>query len=272
MTDEERRAELGRFLKDRRGRLQPADVGLPATARRRVRGLRREEVALLANIGVSWYTALEAGDAAGVSTATLGDVANALRLTESERSYAYGLASAPAIRDEHGVPDQLEIDALAAIRYPAYIITATWQILACNDAFRLVWDVADELPIDAVERLYLSPAARALHGEHFRANVAPVVATIRSGIGRHPHLARLQALRDRLVADPEIRPIWDDYEIAGPLVPTEATIASPIGTLCYRTLTLPIGSAFYGIVIEVPDVACRERFTRAFEASPLQRS
>ena len=263
MSDEERRSELGRFLKDRRARLRPADVGLPATARRRVRGLRREEVASLARIGVSWYTALENGDAAGVSNATLRDVADALRLSESERQYLYGLAAAPAIRDERVEPTALEIDALGAIAYPAYIITAAWLIVACNDAFRVVWNVADEPPIDAVARLYLDADARAMHGARFAANIAPIVAMIRSGVGRHPSLERLRALRDRLVADREVRPIWDAFEVSSPLVPTAATIASPIGTYTFETLTLPIGDGFYGIVIEVPDPASRVRLARA---------
>jgi transcriptional regulator with XRE-family HTH domain len=72
---------------------RPADVGLALTPRRRVRGLRREEVAALAGIGISWYTALENGDAEGVSETTLRAVAEALRLTESERDYLLELAA-----------------------------------------------------------------------------------------------------------------------------------------------------------------------------------
>jgi hypothetical protein len=91
MSERERRSELSRFLKDRRARIGPADVGLPSTPRRRVRGLRREEVALLAGIGVSWYTALENGDALGV--------------------------------DEHvGELPPLVADAIGAISFPAYVI------------------------------------------------------------------------------------------------------------------------------------------------------
>ena len=80
MSEQERLSELRRFLKARRERVTPADVGLPSTGRRRVRGLRREEVASLAGIGVSWYTALENGEALGVSEDTLVAVADALRL------------------------------------------------------------------------------------------------------------------------------------------------------------------------------------------------
>ena len=87
MNDQEQRLELRRFLQDRRSRITPDDVGITPFGRRRVPGLRREEVAALAGIGISWYTALEAGDANGVSEQTVLSVANALRLSTSERNY-----------------------------------------------------------------------------------------------------------------------------------------------------------------------------------------
>ena len=100
MSDDERLSELRRFLKDRRARINAADVGIPSSGRRRVRGLRREEVASLAGIGVSWYTALENGDAKGVSEATLLAVADALRLSDSERRYLLALSGRSA-GEEH---------------------------------------------------------------------------------------------------------------------------------------------------------------------------
>jgi transcriptional regulator with XRE-family HTH domain len=87
-----RRDELADFLRTRRERLTPADVGLPATARRRVRGLRREEVAELAEIGIAWYTSLEQGRPVTVSAQTLDGIASALRLTADERIHIFLLA------------------------------------------------------------------------------------------------------------------------------------------------------------------------------------
>ena len=264
MSDQERRIELRRFLKDRRARLAPADVGLPMTARRRVRGLRREEVATLANIGVSWYTALENGEAQGVSEATLTAVAEALRLSESERLYLFGLAGRPEGAEESETPSALVIEALTAITLPAYVITASWKIVACNDAFRLVWNVGEhEVPFDAVARLFVLPVARAMHGERFAANITPIVAMVRSGVARHPNLTGLRDLRDRLIADDEIRPIWNHHEISGPLVPSRAEIESSIGTFRYETLTLPIEGALHGIVVQVPDSQSRARLAEA---------
>jgi len=262
MSDDDRLGELGHFLKDRRARIGPADAGLAAGPRRRVRGLRREEVASLAGIGLSWYTALENGDARGVSKATLLAVADALRLSESERQYVLDLLERSEVVEPAGSPDRLVVDTMNALAFPAYIITATWEVVACNAAFRQIWAVREnELPFNAVERLFLAPAARALHGEHFAENITPVIAMLRSSHGRRPYWGALRRLRERLMADEATRAIWDEYEIRGPLVPNACTIESPIGTFCYEALTLPISDTGQAIVVHVPDDASRERLS-----------
>jgi transcriptional regulator with XRE-family HTH domain len=264
MNDREQREELRRFLKDRRGRLNPSDVGLPSVGRRRVRGLRREEVASLAGIGVSWYTALESGDADGVSEATVRAVADALRLSESERNYLLTLAGRSDVPSELYEPGELLRATLKAIRFPAYIITATWDVLDCNEAFRRIWGVeASEIPFNAVERLFVHPQARKMHGPHFVENIAPVVAMLRSAIGRRPHLTTLQRVRAQLLAEAELRELWDAYEISDPLVPNTCTIQSPLGTFRYEALTLtdPAGKTS-GLVVQVPDPSSLALLTR----------
>jgi len=93
-TSERRRAELGKFLRTRRARLSPADFDMPAGSRRRTPGLRREELALLAGVGVSWYTWLEQGREINVSTQVLDALARTLRLDRAERWHMYVLAEA----------------------------------------------------------------------------------------------------------------------------------------------------------------------------------
>lgn len=260
MNEPERLEELRRFLKDRRARLRPADVGLPATPRRRVRGLRREEVASLAKIGVSWYTALENGEAHGVSDTTLAAIADALRLSVSERDYLFGLAGRLGPLEELAPPGPLIADTMHALPFPAYIITATWDVIDCNAAFRLVWDVdAREIPFNAIDRLFIAPAARAMHGADFAANIAPIVAMVQSGLGRRPNLQGLRDVRDRLLVDADIRQIWNAFEISDPFVPTKLHITSPIGPFVYEALTLPVPGALHAIVVQVPDEASRER-------------
>jgi transcriptional regulator with XRE-family HTH domain len=259
MSDQERRSELRRFLKDRRARVHPADVGIPVTGRRRVRGLRREEVAGLAGIGVSWYTALESGDAEGVSAAAVLAVSDALRLSESERNYLLALTGRAPVPEQRSQPSMLLRETMRALAFPAYLITAAWEVLDCNEAFRRVWGLADsEVPFNAVERMFLNATARDMHGDRFVANLAPVVAMVRSAVGRRPHVTALQDLRDRLTAEKQIRELWDAYEIADPLVPNQCTIDSPIGTFTYEALTLANPGETSGLVVQIPDPSSRE--------------
>jgi len=91
-----RRKELAAFLKSRRARLQPSDVGLRGGGRRRVTGLRREEVAAVADVGLTWYTALETGVEIGVSESTLDRIADALKLGTAERKYLFCIGMLPS--------------------------------------------------------------------------------------------------------------------------------------------------------------------------------
>lgn len=272
LSAEERVTALRQFLSDRRARLTPAEVGLPTLGRRRVRGLRREEVALLAGIGVSWYTALENGEDRGFSEATVLAVADALRLSESEREYLRSLVLRPAQLERVEPPSRTILAAMMSNALPSYVITAEWNILACNEAFRRVWGTQEsEPPFNALERMFIHPAARQMHGESFAANIAPVMAMIRSGLGRRSELAGLRKLRDRLLADTEVRQIWDAFEISDPLIPSTCTIASPIGQFTYEALTLPITGKLLAIVVQVPDPPSRERLARAIAAGSSQQ-
>nr|WP_083892507.1 helix-turn-helix transcriptional regulator [Pleurocapsa sp. PCC 7319] len=93
MDKRKRRQELSLFLKQRRGRISPETVGLPKGSRRRTPGLRREEVAQLAGVGLTWYTWLEQGREINVSAQTLDSIARTLRLSEPERNYLFELAT-----------------------------------------------------------------------------------------------------------------------------------------------------------------------------------
>ena len=262
MSDDEQARELRRFLKERRARLRPEHVGLPAGGRRRVPGLRREEVAALAGIGVSWYTSLENGDAQGVSEATLGMVADALRLTSGEREYLASLAGQTHVARGPESAAPLASATMHALAFPAYIITPAWDVLEWNAAFACVWNIdEDERSFNAVERLFLHPNARRMHGSNLAQNIRPVLAMLHSSVGRQASSASLQIVRDRVLADAALRTIWDEYEITSPLEPSACTIDSPIGTFHYETLTLPI-SAAHGLVVHVPDEASRARLAK----------
>jgi hypothetical protein len=137
-TMTERRAELSDFLRTRRARLSPDDVGLPNGNRRRTPGLRREEVALLANIGSTWYTRLEQGLPINVSSEVLEAISQALRLTRAERKHLYVLAGQPIahmpLHDDEIVGETVQrvLDALDP--FPAVVRSRRFDVLAWNAA------------------------------------------------------------------------------------------------------------------------------------------
>ena len=198
MSDDQRRDDLRSFLRERRARITPEDAGLPAGGRRRVPGLRREEVATIAGIGVSWYTSLENGDARNVSATTVAAVAEALRLDESERQHLMALVGLPRAAGRPAAPETLVIPTIDAIAFPAYLINAMWHVTACNAAFRWIWRVQDVVPFNAVERLFLDERARPLHEDRFEKNIEPVIAMLQASIGHYPNAKPLRELRERV--------------------------------------------------------------------------
>ncbi len=170
MDDTQRRAELSRFLRACRARLSPDQVGLPAVGRRRTPGLRREEVAQLAEVGVSWYTWLEQGRAITVSAPVLDSVARALRLDAAEYAHLFILARGEVPATAAPATDGVEpalwqiLDALAA--YPAYVANARWDVVAWNEAACLVF--TDFPALHPCERnllrfIFTDPRARQLY-------------------------------------------------------------------------------------------------------------
>ncbi|WP_414719132.1 helix-turn-helix transcriptional regulator [Streptomyces sp.] len=135
-----RRPELAAFLRSRRARVTPADVGMPPGLRRRTPGLRREEVAQLSGVGVTWYTWLEQGRPINASAQVLDAVARTLRLDRPEREHLYHLAEVPYAPDrqegaEHVGPEiQGIIDALDP--HPAVVYNERYDVLATNHAYR----------------------------------------------------------------------------------------------------------------------------------------
>jgi transcriptional regulator with XRE-family HTH domain len=148
MDEKERREALAAFLRTRRARLQPTDVGLPVRNRRRTPGLRREDVAELANIGVSWYTLLEQGQDVHPSRQVLESLARALRLTPAEEKHLFLLAykELPIQKTLEEVPVspalQRVVDALDP--HPAFIIGPRWDVLTWNRAADLLFSFHDD--------------------------------------------------------------------------------------------------------------------------------
>src|SRR6266702_2599139 len=142
-----RRGELAAFLRSRRERITPEDVGLPGGHRRRTAGLRREEVAQLAGVGVTWYTWLEQGRPINASIQVLEAVARTLRLDQAEREHLYRLADIPGAASAGGAsaescpqvaPEvQRILDSLSPL--PASVLNERFDLLAWNEPYAALW-------------------------------------------------------------------------------------------------------------------------------------
>ncbi|PZP36677.1 MAG: transcriptional regulator [Roseateles depolymerans] len=210
---------LGRYLKERRARLDPAALGLPL-ARRRTPGLRREEVAQRAHVSSTWYTWLEQGRGGAPSTEVLERLAGALQLSDVEREHLFLLAQnrPPEVRYQPAaeVPPRLQrvLDALAYC--PAMVRTATWDVLAWNPACAAVLNDYAAMPPEKrniLRHLFANPAARRRMPNWDR-DARFVVAAFRTDAARAGATAAVQALVDELcAANPEFAAMWAELDV-----------------------------------------------------------
>jgi transcriptional regulator with XRE-family HTH domain len=268
MDADTRRSEVRTFLRGRRARVRPQDVGLPSSGRRRVPGLRREEVAALAGVGVTWYTMFENGTAEHVSREVVDSVARALRLDDSERDHLRRLAGGDTSSSGSTAVDPLVQSALDAwITAPAYVSTAGWDVIAWNDAFALVWGVAPPggAPFNMVLRHFGDPAAFALHGERWEAFARSLVAMMRVGYATRHDDPRYAAVMETLRRDPRFVALWERQEVLDPLATTAAEIDSPgVGRFAYRVLNLTLPAMGQALIVQVPETESAARLDAAF--------
>jgi transcriptional regulator with XRE-family HTH domain len=218
----DRRAELSEFLRTRRARLKPEDVGLPDFGRhRRVPGLRREELAQLAGVSVAYYTRLEQGNGRNVSAEVLDSIARALRLTDAEHAHLTHLAKPkqhkkkPAARTQQvrGALRQL-LDSIDGV--PAYISGRRSDILAWNRMAAAVFGDWSELPAQDrnwARLVFLRPEYRDLYVE-WEQKATDIVSYLRMDAGCHPDDPRLSALVGELsVKSEEFRRLWATHDV-----------------------------------------------------------
>jgi transcriptional regulator with XRE-family HTH domain len=216
MNAARRRDELKRFLHARRAALTPEAVGLHTTGRRRTPGLRREEVAMLSSVGVTWYTWLEQGREINVSHETLARIAKALRLSESDTSYLFALADVelPGARLDDTKIDpriQLVLDGMEA--YPAFIINVRWDVVAFNRLADLVYEFDDfEGPFarNHIWRACIDPRRRRLYVDWTKL-FAMSVGTLRAAYASRVGDPSFDALVRELQRSPEFVRAWEAH-------------------------------------------------------------
>ena len=217
---ERRRAELGKFLKARRATLSPGDFGMPPGSRRRTPGLRREEVALLAGVGVTWYTWLEQGRQINASTQVLDAVARTLRLDRAEREHLYRLAEATPLRTECTrtvVPDTIREIVYSLEPLPASLINSRFDILLSNDASEELFWEWHTMPCIHKNTLWCcvtEPSARGKFPQ-YEQHVRYMVARLRSAYGRHVGDPDWEEDIRRLASmSREFADLWARHEVA----------------------------------------------------------
>ena len=212
------RSEFGDFLRSRREKLNPKAVGLAGGRRRRTPGLRREEVAELAGIGVDWYIRLEQGRNVSPSVTTVDALARALRLGRAEHAHLRTLARHADRRAfcRESVPDALR-RLVESLNHPAYVTGRRWDILAWNAAAADIFtDFGRLAEADRNILLYVltDPAARQLFGAGWTDQARRMLAQFRA---THDLWATDPAFRDLLQrlrnGCPEFAPWWKAHDV-----------------------------------------------------------
>ncbi|MER6948545.1 helix-turn-helix transcriptional regulator [Nonomuraea sp. NPDC000554] len=214
------RVELAEFLRSRRSRVTPREVGLPEGDRRRTPGLRRQEVAQLARMSIDYYIRLEQGRGPHPSRQVLNALARALMLSQDERTHLFHLAGQPVetSRRTSDVPDSM-LHLIAFLEeVPAYVLDAKYDLLAWNPlASALMGDLDAQPPDDrnVIRWVFRSPdIAEHLSDEEKGRFARASVADLRAAAGRYPDDREIQALvAEMLALSPEFAELWARHEV-----------------------------------------------------------
>ncbi|WP_329373232.1 helix-turn-helix transcriptional regulator [Streptomyces sp. NBC_00669] len=258
------RRELADFLRSRRERIGPADVGLPAGRRRRTPGLRREEVAQLAFISTEYYTRLEQARGPWPSREVLAGLVRALRLSDAERDHLHHLAGAPPQRPAGPAREvrQSILDLLRRLPQAAAIVTsATCEVLAWNDLAAALMEDFSAVPRrdrNLVRRCFLGPHPQGLR--LYGVSDADLFARssaqrMRATAARYPEDSEVAELVDELLAgSEEFRRLWDSHDV------------SVAPTLCKTFPHSPVGPVT--VDCDVLDITDRDQQVVIYTAAP----
>jgi transcriptional regulator with XRE-family HTH domain len=266
------RAELATFLRSRRARLQPVEVGLPDAGRRRTPGLRRQEVAQLAGMSIDYYIRLEQGRGPHPSPQILSSLARALLLTADEREYLFCLAgehqpprAGPAREITPGIRNLL--DSMTDV--PAYVVDAAYDVLAWNDLVtHFIGDPSAQPDDDRnmIRWMFTHPLASThwtdeQHNRFARA----LVADLRAAYARYPGNPRIAALvAELLAAVPRFADMWAEHQVAVSRAITKR-VQHPVGGLLEfecQLLAVPDTDQRLIVYTAEPGSATRHAFRR----------
>ncbi|ALM52975.1 helix-turn-helix transcriptional regulator [Halomonas huangheensis] len=212
------RSDLTEFLLHHRHKLTPADVGLPTTGRRRTPGLRREEVATLAGVGLTWYTWFEQGRDINVSESFVLGVSKALKLDDAECCHLFLLAQRrpPPVEayQWQSIPPRVQrmMDELAR---PAYVINLRWDVIAWNDAAERLFAFTEQAGAERnmLRMIFANPAMRRRLPD-WQQDAFRLLAQFRCDLASAPEDPEMHRLIDDLTQlSPDFRRWWEKPEL-----------------------------------------------------------
>ncbi|MFI1615558.1 helix-turn-helix transcriptional regulator [Streptomyces lydicus] len=274
--------EVGDFLRSRRARVQPEEVGLPGHGRRRVPGLRREEVAQLAGVSVDYYIRLEQGRGSSVSDAVLDAIGRVLRLDATEQEYLRTVARPAAARrgSAAGPAPQkvrpglrLLLDTIEKV--PAFVLGRRMDVLAWNALGDAVVGFSQMAPAERnmPRQVFLDPRAREFYPD-WPAVAAETVAHLRLDAGKHPRDRKLATLVGELsLGSADFRRLWADHQVKEKTYGAKRMLHPVAGELVlpYETLTVS-GDTDQMLVVYTPEPGSqteeRVRLLASWAATP----
>lgn len=264
----QRRHELAAFLRSRRARITPEDVGMPPGLRRRTPGLRREEVAQVSGVGVTWYTWLEQGRPINASVQVLDAIARTLRLDVTERQHLYRLAGVPFVADDIaegervGAEVQGIIDALDPLC--AVVYNARYDVRASNAAYRDLFPVVEISELrdrNVLLRLFTGPACCSAFLNRDE-ELPRMVAQLRASYGRHVGEPAWESFIERMIRESaEFAQMWASGDVAPPGQRIKLIQHASVGHIRLTSVSLAIDSMpEHRIVVYTPiDEESRQR-------------
>jgi transcriptional regulator with XRE-family HTH domain len=239
--------ELGDFLRTRRARLTPEDVGLPRGSRRKTPGLRRAEVAQMVGVSVDWYTWLEQGRSITPSTQVLERLVQTLHLDAHERTHLFLLAqqqAPPALLLETEIVSpalQHFLDQFGT--RPAFVSGRRWDILAWNDAGCAAFGDFRRMTTrerNTVWSIFTNPLSRQFVVD-WEEDARQILAQFRSSCGRYPGDAQLtELIHDLMLSSPEFRAWWPDHEVRSGQEGRKMLNHPQVGYLLFERLTFQV--------------------------------
>jgi transcriptional regulator with XRE-family HTH domain len=243
-----RRHELAVFLRSRRERITPEQVGLPYAGRRRTPGLRREEVAQLAGVGVTWYTWLEQGRDINASEQVLDAISRTLRLDPYEHAHLFTLAGAPeppADQECRSISPAIHAMMRQLEPLPAMVRNTRCDILAYNRSYNWLMGDVDTIPFEernSLVQCLLNPEWRKRLPD-WETSVPRVVAAFRAAMAEHVAEPAWKCLVKRLLHEsPEFERLWSQHEVTSQRIMTKRFLHPEVGLLRFDFAYLYFGA------------------------------